>query len=74
MNRGASTVYDYALSASSKVSSAAESAGAGIMKGISSISESLPESIKGKEEESSSTDMSDMRRAINEAASGIAEG
>lgn len=74
-NRGASTVYDYALSASTTISNAAGSAGAGIMKGISSINESLPESIKSKDEgKSSSTDMSDMRRALNEATSGVAEG
>jgi hypothetical protein len=76
-NSGSNTVYDYALSASNVIYGAAGSAGASIRKGVNSINESLPASIQNttsEEKGADPDDMSDLRKAINEAASGVSQG
>ncbi|UZJ54121.1 hypothetical protein CBS101457_003441 [Exobasidium rhododendri] len=81
---GSSTVYQYALGASNAVANAAGSAGAGLKKGMNNLGVTGSSNAPTKSSSSSSValpqnsekgeDMSDLRKAINEAASGVAEG
>jgi hypothetical protein len=71
-NSGTDTAYQYALSASNAVAKAAGTAGAEIKKRVAGLSQSSTPPRQSSE--SKADDMSDMRKALNEAASGVAEG
>lgn len=71
INQASNTVYRYAAGASSVVASAAGSAGASIKAGVDSLSDPAQQDGQG---EKPVAEMGDMRRAFNEAASGVSAG